>query len=410
MRDIQLLDDLASVNYPLESREQLASSGIKSYSGLFAFLRDETSEPDLREKICWAVFALWQSIDRRVAVPALLKTLQSPHLNLRQTAIRTLGQLNSQLAVMPLTDIAQDQSEDIQTRYFAIEALGTIQDKRAQLVLQRIAFDSNENVYVRSAVIEWSFALLFENNDLTPIIKLLSDPEPDIRFWAAFALTNLANCGHDISSALSALDYVVASDHTVPEYWGWHVDREALKALEILNFQPYRQFYIDEDGYEDEISWDMYVISLTPEYDRYLRLYRTFQEDCTYKTKKSPEIDIFFSSSWLKEQLQKQWNPVSFDLRPDSQAFNLSWLTQIDGFNLMGGLHRDGQTVVITGNTAATYQFALWYRSIIRNHDLYLYEWASPGILLNDDMTLMQIKKDIDKQYISFENELKQAR
>lgn len=254
MRDNRLVDDLVKIAHSPEAIEKLATHNIKTYTKLLDVLCDEHVKPDIRLSACWATFALWRSIDRRRAVPALLKALQSSHPDLRHTVIRTLGQLSTRQAVKPLMTIVQNQAEDTQARYFAVEALGAIGDERAKPILQRLVLDGADNVYVRSAAIEWAYLLLFDGSELSIFDKLLSDSSPDIRFWATFALANFAGHGYDIASALSVLDSIAAFDHTLPEFWGWHVDREALAPLEHLHFQPYRQHYIDEHGYQDEHS------------------------------------------------------------------------------------------------------------------------------------------------------------
>lgn len=161
MQDNRLLLDLIEANYPSEATEKLSAQGIKTYARLFAALRDEGVLTETRESACRAVFALWQTIDRRVAVPALLKTLRSAHPDLRHITIRTLGHLNAQLAVKPLIEVAQDRNEDTQTRYFAVEALGAIRNEQVKPILRSLVLDQTDSVYVRSAVIEWAYSLSF---------------------------------------------------------------------------------------------------------------------------------------------------------------------------------------------------------------------------------------------------------
>ena len=399
MQDNQLIADLTGTVITIEQIEKLKAHNIESYSQLFAVLSDEASEMSVRLEACWAIIFLWKSIDRRRAVPVLLKALRSEQLEIRRQVMRTLGQLSAHRAVEPLVAIARDKSENLELRYHAVEALGAIDDQRVRPFIQQLVFDETDNVYVRSAAIEWAYSLVDDGDQLTNLIKLLSDTSPDIRFWAAFALANLGGCGQDILPALSVLDDIAAFDHKLPESWGWHVDREALEPLETIYFQPYRQYYVDEDGDQHEYSWGMRLISPTFEYMRFLNMYRKWQPGWHYTVEQSPSVDLHISPEWLREKLQAQWNSLSFDVRPDSKTYNLSWLTEINGFNLLGGLHRDEFALVITGNPEATYEFALWYRSIIEDHDLYFYEWAMPGVKLDKTMTLEQLKDAVNKQY-----------
>lgn len=153
----------------------------------------------------------------------------------------------------------------------------------------------------------------------------------------------------------------------------------------------------------------MYLISPAPEYEQYLRLHRKWREDWRYTTEKTPSVDLQIPLEWLKEELQAKWQPISFDVRMGTQTYTLSWLITIEGFNLLGGLHRDGYAVVVTGHSEATHRFALWYRSIFADHDLYLYEWASPGIKLHHNMTLEKVREAVNKQYTSSHQETEQS-
>ena len=65
------------------------------------------------------------------------------------------------------------------------------------------------------------------------------------------------------------------------------------------------------------------------------------------------------------------------------QAYLLSWLVETEGETILGGLHRDGYALVLTGEYEAILRVARWYRGIIPSETLlYLYEWAGPAELL----------------------------
>jgi len=166
----------------------------------------------------------------------------------------------------------------------------------------------------------------------------------------------------------------------------------------------------DENGFNCEHSWDVYLISVGPEYNRYSQHYHDRQQDGADSVERVPPITLQVSVEWLKTQLQARWSSVAFDVRHDSQAYRLNWLIEIDGFNLIGGLHRDGYAVVITGNSEAIYQFVQWYRRITPDYELYFYEWASPGIRLQSNMSLKQIREAMSTQYVLFDKELKQSK
>lgn len=401
MQDNQFIDDLVNISHSPEAIEKFKTYNIKTYSAMFEALSNPKQELNIRINACQAIFVLWSSIDRRRAVPVLLKAIKSPEQELRHNIVRTLGQLRARQSVKALMAITQNQAEDIQVRYLAVEALGMIQDERAKPMLQRLVLDVSDSPYIRSAAIEWAYLLLFDKDDLSIFDKLLADPSPDIRFWSTFALANLGGHGYDITSMLSKLDHIAVFDHSVPEFWGWHVSREALAALERIYFQTYCQHYIDEHGYPNEHSWGVWLISPMPEYARYLRLYRKWSDDWRYTIEMQPAVSLEISPEWLKEQLQAAWQQVSFDVRIDSGAYTLSWLIQIEGYNLLGGLHRDGYAIVLTGHSEAVRQFALWYCHIIANDSIHLYEWASPGIKLHHSMTLQDVSNALNSQYTS---------
>jgi hypothetical protein len=86
---------------------------------------------------------------------------------------------------------------------------------------------------------------------------------------------------------------------------------------------------------------------------------------------------------WLADHLRAAFPGVNFEARPGSQAYLLSWLAETEGETVLGGLHRDGYALVLTGAYTAIMRVARWYRGIIPSETpLYLYEWAGPAELL----------------------------
>jgi hypothetical protein len=69
---------------------------------------------------------------------------------------------------------------------------------------------------------------------------------------------------------------------------------------------------------------------------------------------------------------------AAFDVRsPKPQAYLFDVQLMLDGGMLIGGLHRDGYALVLTGAEDAAREVAAWYRSLFAPDQLlFLYEWA----------------------------------
>ncbi len=378
MRDDQLIQDLQEQGFPAAEIQLLHDRGITTYSQLYSLLRDDTESEKLRTKCCWAIQRLRKIVDKRQAVTPLLVALKSQDTNVVQSAMQTLGILQSRRAVEPLIAVIRDGSRSEFLRVDAVRAISMIKDARIYLLLRKIIFDEDEPIYLRSMALEWT-----PENLLEDWIQLLSHKTSDIRFWAAYRLSQTWD---DISQALKALDGAVAFDHTLPEYWGWHVDREAIAPLEKV----YWCLQHKEDCRESSPpSW---LISPAPEYEAFVWNFREYQADRTYVTKPLPPVSLNIDPRWLEEKLQSAWRDAVFDTRqPRPQAYLLNWEMSIDGEHLHGALHRDQYAIVLTGDMDSVYSFAVWYRSIFPpEQPLFLYEWASlevqllPGISTSD--------------------------
>ena len=215
-------------------------------------------------------------------------------------------------------------------------------------------------------------------------IRWLADEAADIRFWAAFSLNVDYLDGADRLTILALLDRLVAFDTAIPIHFGWHVGREALNALEKLYYQPFQRSprkIIDANGKDYYEMYEMWLISPTIEYFQF-SLYRKVLEP-----REIPPFTLKIDPDWLAAKLRERWPDILLNVRePRPQAYLLDWQMTIDDRVLIGGLHRDGYGIVITGY--AINLFAAWYRGIIDPAEpLYLYEWAgdagfplTPGI------------------------------
>jgi hypothetical protein len=404
MRDGQLLQDFeALLETYLVDYERITVLGIRTYSQLFAFIQDQNADPELRAIGCYALSYMRKVVDARRAIPPLLnafKTADDDHL--RQGAAHALGMLKSRRAVQPLLDILNDRTQPVHTRHWAIDSLALIGDKRALPLFRQIIDDTNEPVALRGYALE----LLFEEPDpVDRFIELLSDPSPDIRFWAAYCLSSTSPL-----AALAELDRVAAYDHTLPDGWGWQVSREAILSLETIY---YRKLRGTSDEIEDSHDWygqgPMYLISPAPEYDTLHILYRKQVDAFTYTSDPLPDIQLSIDPNWLAEQLRTAWPEIQFNVRqPRPQAYLLDWSLQTGGTLVIGALHRDGYAVTaIANDEAAIMEFAVQYRQFFpAEQRLYMYEWSDFHFELKCEMTAEALRQIYIQRKQSFQLQL----
>ncbi len=381
MKDDQLIADVEAVrkDYPDNGVVSLRENGITTYTRMFAVLRDEAALDDLRGTLCWVVLNLYKTIDKRRAAPSLIACLQASDAEVVASASAAAGQLGIKYAIPHLTKIATDRAQTQKVRFWAINALGGINDERAEFVLQDIFNDETDDISCRADALEWS-AALFGTQLVDDYIRYLSHDSADLRFWSAFGLTHML-LHLDNLSGLEALDKVVAFDHVLPAHWGWHVDREALFAFEGI----YQDLLVhDPDDTPSSSERHPSLISPAPEYQTFVNDYRHWNEGFIYTTDPTPPITFRVDPQWFANCLMKDWPTIKLDVRqPRPQAYLLDFLLNIDDHTLIGGLHRDGYALVVTGHLPSFQQFAKWYRGLFPpEQKLYLYEWAGEGVLL----------------------------
>ncbi|MCC2672641.1 MAG: lyase domain protein repeat-containing protein, partial [Armatimonadetes bacterium] len=136
---------------------------------LLRLLRD--NDPDV---VAAAVFNLGLIGGRRAVRPLLRLLTVGPTEELRYAAAMALRDLHEERAIEPLFEVLEDQSEAARVRGQAAEALGSI--------------------------CRWN------NAHTERMAQALRDPEPEVRFWAAYALSQFGD-----PAALPAL-VAMASD------------------------------------------------------------------------------------------------------------------------------------------------------------------------------------------------------
>jgi hypothetical protein len=367
----------------------LTERGVNSYDTLFSLMRDPKTDRDTLLQACSTVFYLSSYADQRRVTPVLLSILKRHQEYILQTASWVLIALKSRQALPFLIALSVNQQEDFKIRIVAIQALTSIEDRRPIPILRKLILDRDEHVAVRCEAIEW-LSWYMEPTLISDYIALLADEAADVRFWAAYGLQNLSWKG-DISPALSELDRVAAFDHNLPVYGGWHVNREALDALELI--------YWDRANQDDWTRPGIHLISPAPEYRAFSQQYRKWRDDWTYETLPSPVPTLRVDPVWFIDKLREQYPAMELNTRqPKLKTYLIDWRLELEDHLLIGGLHRDGYAVVLMGDHALVYPFAAWYRSLITmEQPLYLYEWADEGMELLVGMTAKDIEDAVER-------------
>jgi hypothetical protein len=405
--DLKVWDKWRASNAQMPDRESLhdyfAGRGIHTYSQLYATALDASGDADLLTHVSEALWLLDRKGDRRRMLPILLKLMRTDDPHTRSLAIHQLGFYEGRKTRELLMQIAQDKTETSLTRFDAVWSLASHAHKapEVQECFIRLVKDTTDSVRVRGRALE----CMPEYPGIVDLCRtMLNDPSPEMRFWAAYCLTQ--NCHQDLSSVCEALDRAVAYDHALPVGFGWHIDREALLPLETFYFQAHLPPF--DSDYDGGRTPDFRLISPAAEYDTFFLQYRKWQEDWTWMTDESiPSITLRLDPDWLRERIHEQWPDAKFDTRqPRPTAYLLDWVIEIEGELVSGALHRDQYAVVITstphrGSEQALYTFAAWYRSVIDPAmPLYLYEWADEAIPLDVGITAetLQSREDAREQ------------
>lgn len=392
MQDERVIKDLKATYSGWDGIETLQANGITRYSQLFDLIRDEKADEQLRSKGCGAVDFLYKTVDKRRALPSLLVALHSSNDDVKRTAIMALGRLGTRKGTDTLFELASDVTYPPEWRALIINSLwGANLPAKALSHLREIMLNPDEDGMVRAQAIESSHYQPIEN-PLEAYQILLKDQLPDARFWAAYCLSQFVE---DITATLEDLDRVAAYDHTLPQTWGWHVDREALLPLETIYQNLLFGPEISDDGEHHRRHTSMYLISPAPEYWTLDWRYRRRGADGTYITDPLPEIKLRVDPARLAEQMQTQWPEMAFNVRqPKPQTYVLDWHWQKVEDHMIGGLHRDGYGVVLSGNQKMVIAFAAWYRGLFpKEQHLYLYIWAEEHIELKVGMDEQAIEK-----------------
>ncbi len=199
--------------------DAVLQTGVSSHDDLLALARDRTANTDMRIKAIW----LLGRLGAKRAVYALLAAVGDTDANVRRATAQALGELRNKRAVRPLLAAMVDD-DDGEVRVAAAQALGALGDKRASEPLMSVLGNPAEDPRVRGMAAE-ALADLGDRRAVPSLIVALSDPSPEVRFWAAFALGELGD-----PLALADLERLAATDDAVVPRWG-AVSQEAATAI-----------------------------------------------------------------------------------------------------------------------------------------------------------------------------------
>jgi len=390
-QDDRLLQDLEAGHYKEETIDALKQQGITTYSRLFALLLDEATDVSLRIELCQVLSSLYKIVDKRRVATPLMVALASTNADLSTSAARALGQITVKRAIPQLGQLATDKSLPDDARLWTILALGWMHDQRATPFLWQIVYDKTDISSLRGDALE-QISSSSNQNDVQKYIDLLQDEAPDVRFWAAYCLTQ---GGLDVSAALNVLDKVVAFDHNLPIGWAWHVDREALLPFENIHFRRLQPPVTDDEKDYFYSYSNTYLVSPASEYASFIHDYRHWTESWVYTTDPTPPITLNIDPAWFADQLRARWPDVALNVRePRPQAYSVDFQVTIDGQALIGSLHRDGYALVLTSRKdAPVFAFTAWYRSLFApDQPLYLYEWSHTAIPINAGMSASNVE------------------
>jgi HEAT repeat protein len=209
----------------------LIRAGVNSIPALVSLLENNNASTSLRSTACWFAGRLGQ---KRLA-PALLVAFRSEDVSLTRQAAsdlsllrarRVLPALISELLSAPAPEVREAAAYALRGYFFEQHI-----DNRILAALIRVVGNPDEHPGVRGQAAE-SLARSRSKRACNPLIRALSDPSAEVRFWAAFALGQI-RC----QAALPHLRRLARSDRRRLRGW-WTVSKEAADAINQIRYGP----------------------------------------------------------------------------------------------------------------------------------------------------------------------------
>lgn len=376
---------------------KIHAAGITTYAAAYQFLMDASNDPKLRHILLFTLFRIWgygymwqkrtEYLDRLEIMPALVVSLKDRHPDIRYQARQLVEYLELRACAPHLLHmIATDKSR--YNRIFAMTTLTRWQDPDAwamilaivadrsksdffrthaifclwqypidaviQNLLEKIMIDLAESVEVREEAAE-ALADMGRTETVDAYLALLSEPAANLRLWGVFGLGAISSKA-DISSAIPRIDHLASTDNAVPPRW-WSVASMAMRALELFWYQRLAPETTDES----------YLVSPLLEYNDFQEASWVYSggDDAEFvPIQQTTTLSI--NPATLAKQIVERWPDAKINVRhPQPEALLLDWLIDGEKMPLMGGLHRNGYWVTLTGERSAGAEFAAWLRTIV---------------------------------------------
>lgn len=413
------------------SQRRILRAGIRTYQSAYDAIGDVWMKAEIRANVCKILFLiLWMDparpaeieyIDRRKIVRSLLIALQSkdaqlksdairltsqlnlkrafplflklaqtePHPTVRVQAIEALGTSRDPRAIEPLIAIANNRAEPEPIRKIAVRELAGLLDLTARSAAAKIILDPTEATEVRAEAAEW-----LNHWDFPEWIDiqraLLESPILRLRLAAAYAFMDEIY-QVDMSSVRPLWDHILATDETI------RADGVSLAG----DIAPCHEV----DWYEHIVTapsiWaEPYLISPIPLYDDY-QPPAWSSDDGIYRLSDQPTT-LAIDPAILAAQILEKWPNAKLNVRqPQPESLILDWLIEGGEKPVMGGLHRNGYWLFLTGLEAEAVEVAVWLRGVIlAETPLLLYwlgHWTDFGVEITADLAQIGLEQTRDQ-------------
>jgi HEAT repeat protein len=202
----------------------LDALATSSLDALLALLNHTLLDPQIHAEVCHILAELG---DKRAASAVMAVFSTSPARLVWWEAAKALARIGSKRIVRPL--IAALGAGNNERRSAAIHALSGLGDRRAVEPLLAILSDPHDDPAVRGHAAEALARFVDQRAAIVPrLIRALDDGQPEVRFWAAFALGQQAD-----EQALPALRRLAETDTAALPGW-WSVRQEAADAIAAI--------------------------------------------------------------------------------------------------------------------------------------------------------------------------------
>lgn len=188
----------------------LTRAGVESAPNLVRMLRDEGASSKQRSIACWVAGLL----EIKSARGALLTVFRedTDDTVLWESAKALANVPSPKLNSMLIHELRRNS--DPRKRSASAAMLGWIGSKSAAKYLHEVLLDKSEDVGVREHAAE-ALGSIGSRRSVGPLITVLKDPNPVVRYWASFALGKIGD-----RRAIPHLRRLARNDMTVVPPWG----------------------------------------------------------------------------------------------------------------------------------------------------------------------------------------------